>query len=265
MSEVGGSHGDAAHVPLRDLDFTGYAQEFLRRNQTYRAQYVSLSALEEPSGFVAREMALPWGLMFPDRSRSACVGRSSHLACRAPAILILEPAKGLSEALTLKQIVGEREILLDRIHDRGRHLYLATSAGLQRMWLRAPSRTGFDCVVLTAPDLDTRIEALRSFQASLSPSGTAPPASRLVPTRFQRFRLDLMLRTLDHLTDANPAAPIRSVARHITFPHSRFASASEWKGSSERRQTQRWIDQARSLAAGGFGALLKGRIPSQSC
>ncbi|MBK6706242.1 MAG: DUF2285 domain-containing protein [Sphingomonadales bacterium] len=36
-----------------------------------------------------------------------------------------------------------------------------------------------------------------------------------------------------------------------------------WKASSERRRTQRLIREAEALAAGGYRALLKGRLGRQ--
>jgi Family of unknown function (DUF6499) len=51
-------------------DFTGYAQEFLRRNELYRAQFAHLRNLidRDSASPAAMEMARRWGLMFPLRS-----------------------------------------------------------------------------------------------------------------------------------------------------------------------------------------------------
>ena len=49
----------------RDLDFPGFAQEFLRRNPAYRADYKAVMSgpLAEPAS--EEVMARRWGLCFP--------------------------------------------------------------------------------------------------------------------------------------------------------------------------------------------------------
>ncbi|MDR6849946.1 MULTISPECIES: transcriptional regulator domain-containing protein [Alphaproteobacteria] len=54
----------------RNLDFAGFAQEFLRRNPDYRRDFLALSA-NAPSAAPATEaevMARRWGLCFPVRA-----------------------------------------------------------------------------------------------------------------------------------------------------------------------------------------------------
>lgn len=54
----------------RSLDFSGFAQEFLRHNWEYQLQYAALGKLaaREPLAPTCREMARPWGLNFPGLS-----------------------------------------------------------------------------------------------------------------------------------------------------------------------------------------------------
>ncbi|MCW1402432.1 transcriptional regulator domain-containing protein [Novosphingobium sp.] len=61
------SSGSEAKQRLPVLDFTGFAQEFLRRNQEYRAQYARISEAitSDTLSMEAKEMARSWGLMFP--------------------------------------------------------------------------------------------------------------------------------------------------------------------------------------------------------
>lgn len=47
-----------------DLDFPGFAQEFLRRNSDYRREYRAL-AVTDPTPDRQEEMARRWGLCFP--------------------------------------------------------------------------------------------------------------------------------------------------------------------------------------------------------
>lgn len=55
----------------RQLDFTDFAQEFLRRNRIYRRHYAALGRLANinPLARECRDMARCWGLRFPDRSQ----------------------------------------------------------------------------------------------------------------------------------------------------------------------------------------------------
>ncbi|GFM28645.1 transcriptional regulator domain-containing protein [Novosphingobium sp. PY1] len=51
---------------LRDLDFAGFAQEFLRRNPAYVHEYhkVMRTRTAPDAHIVMEEMAHPWGLSF---------------------------------------------------------------------------------------------------------------------------------------------------------------------------------------------------------
>lgn len=75
-----------------DLDYPGYAQEFLRRNPDYRQQYadVETSIARGGSARLREVMALEWGLSFPLSSRTnrfGCTGvmvtRRFALYCRS--------------------------------------------------------------------------------------------------------------------------------------------------------------------------------------
>ena len=58
------------------LDFAGFAQEFLRRNPTYRSEYnaVMYGSEGDHTTTVQEAMARSWGLDFPMRPGS--IGRS---------------------------------------------------------------------------------------------------------------------------------------------------------------------------------------------
>jgi hypothetical protein len=53
---------------LASFDLADFAQEFLRRNPLYRAQYAGIAdrARADPCAPSCREMARSWGLVFPD-------------------------------------------------------------------------------------------------------------------------------------------------------------------------------------------------------
>lgn len=64
------------------LDFPGFAQEFLRRNPSYRKQFRDLNQLVDPDAVTVAEedMARNWGLSFP--VSAGCVGK------RIPGLLV---------------------------------------------------------------------------------------------------------------------------------------------------------------------------------
>lgn len=53
---------------VASLDFPGFAQEFLRRDPSYRRDYAALGSCtaEVLQGKRCREMARNWGLTFPN-------------------------------------------------------------------------------------------------------------------------------------------------------------------------------------------------------
>ncbi|WP_310531302.1 DUF2285 domain-containing protein [Novosphingobium sp.] len=162
--------------------------------------------------------------------------------------------------MKLDQIIAGRAALLDQTIDGLRHLVLATPQGPLRLCLdNSPPDAGLNCVIQTDDLIAVRIAALQWLHHSLQDSPSYPGPNCLFPTPFQRSRLKLMLRILDYLADnAGYPNPIREVSQLIVYPRTKFASAAEWKTSSERRRTQRLINEAKSLVNGGYRALLKG-------
>ncbi|WP_232730269.1 transcriptional regulator domain-containing protein [Novosphingobium kunmingense] len=67
---------------VRRLDFSGFAQEFLRRNRDYQRQYAALGGLTEldPLAPNCQEMARSWGLTFPDLPKPRRRSQSGDLA-----------------------------------------------------------------------------------------------------------------------------------------------------------------------------------------
>ena len=80
------------------------------------------------------------------------------------------------------------------------------------------------------------------------------------PTAFQALRLHLLLDIIDALLAPGQARPsTHEVARRLVYPRLAIGRGAEWKASSERRRTQRLIDEALALMSGGYRALLQGR------
>lgn len=60
------AQGSGQGTGLRDLDFAGFAQEFLRRNPAYVRDYQKVMRVRTAPGarVAMEEMAHPWGLSF---------------------------------------------------------------------------------------------------------------------------------------------------------------------------------------------------------
>jgi len=85
-------------------------------------------------------------------------------------------------------------------------------------------------------------------------SGPQPPDLRLTP--FQRRRLTLLLGVLDgHLAGAGR----REIAAALVYPKMTPLHGAAWKGSAERRRTQRLVTEATALMSGGYRGLLRGQ------
>ena len=79
------------------------------------------------------------------------------------------------------------------------------------------------------------------------------------PTAFQARRLHLLLDILDALLVPDKARPsTHEIADRLIYPRLAIGRGAEWKASSERRRTQRLIDEALALMNGGYRALLQG-------
>nr|WP_247711916.1 DUF2285 domain-containing protein [Qipengyuania qiaonensis] len=102
---------------------------------------------------------------------------------------------------------------------------------------------------MTGAGLAARLDAI----AALAGLKGGPPLNE--PTPNQRFRLARLLAILDRLG----AVSQRQIAEEIVFPAMKPMRAAVWKGSSERRQVQRLVAEARRLRRSGYLELLQGR------
>lgn len=67
--------GNIGGKQTTELDFPGYAQEFLRRNPDYRRQYMQMTAgIDDGAPPELQEvMARKWGLNFPLSASPGCL------------------------------------------------------------------------------------------------------------------------------------------------------------------------------------------------
>lgn len=133
----------------------------------------------------------------------------------------------------------------------GAHLIVAGRRGRHRLHLRGADFGGRGAGFRLFADeaLGARLEAIAAF--SLKSDDPLPAA----PTAYQRFRLVRLLAILDRLD----LATTREIASSVVYPDMPAMRAAEWKGSSQRRQVQRLVAEARAMRRKGFLGLLRGR------
>ncbi|QNG48941.1 DUF2285 domain-containing protein [Sphingobium yanoikuyae] len=176
-----------------------------------------------------------------------------------PAVLILDTAPFVGTGLALPDFADWPGILVDRVLEDGRHMVLADGSGLHRLWLRpGPADRSLAYLVIRDDALVLRQAMVRRFEQRMTGAraGRAPPG--LCPTPFQRQRLSMLLDILDAAGTRNGAAlTTYEIARRHVYARLQVGQGSEWKSSSQRRRTQRLIDEARALMEGGYRRLLR--------
>jgi hypothetical protein len=146
-------------------------------------------------------------------------------------------------------------VLADRTLPDGRHLVIGDRHGVHRLWLPDPDPLRPVAIVI-AHGAGILHRAAAAYRLALRLGGRAagPVPRGLVPTRLQRRRLGQLLRLLD----ASAARATRREMAAVLYPAIRAFSGREWAASTERRTTQRALDKARVLMAGGYRTLLAG-------
>lgn len=130
--------------------------------------------------------------------------------------------------------------------------------GPHHLWLRGNDPAEPLAFAIICDNLaDLRHNAAARLGRRLSGAPPARQSKSFKPTAYQQYRLKLLLAVLDmvNLPDG-AAATTYMVARTLVYPRMKDCSSAEWKSSSERRQTQRLIDEALTLMRGGYRALL---------
>lgn len=174
--------------------------------------------------------------------------------------MILEPAPSGYSDIRPGDIGRWPIILADRLLASGRHLVLGDVDGPHRVWMRGASDDMPLAYVLVRDlDIELRHAAVRRLDRRLAgaPPARLPPGFR--PSPFQRRRLSLLLDLLDGVLSRDGDHPSsHELARTIVYPGMTIGRGAEWKSSTERRRTQRLIEEAVALMNGGYRALLRG-------
>jgi Uncharacterized conserved protein (DUF2285)/Family of unknown function (DUF6499) len=244
---------------LKDLDRSGVAWEFLRRDPEYRRHYASVAQRIE-SGAISRETGLTelsdrWGCLFiRDPNLPAADDPLLWRPELAPlSVTLVAAPDGYPEARGhLPRDVAAARVRLQRAD--GLHLLVEDSDGDHRLWLPGASASDKPAAMVLVDDrFALRIAALIRFQRRLEGrrSGPLPKGWRITPRHLRR--LALMLRALDgHLGHAS----YREIADALFG--SEAVARYAWKTSSVRGQTIRLVKDAVRTMKGGYRRLLRG-------
>lgn len=103
-----------------------------------------------------------------------------------------------------------------------------------------------------------RTAATLRLEQRLSGLGAAHVQGSPRPTDFQARRLSMLLAILDALqADRRRRVTTHEIASQVIYPRLMLGRGAQWKGSSERRRTQRLIEEALSMMRGGYRRLLR--------
>lgn len=131
-----------------------------------------------------------------------------------------------------------------------------------RIWLRGtPPGIPLAAIIPCDAMAGLRMQAASRLHHWLAGyAASAIPAFR--PTDYQAQRLAMLIAILD-LRSIAPTVTSHEVARRLVYPRLSIGRGATWKASAERRRTQRLIREAEALMAGGYRALLAGRVGRQ--
>jgi hypothetical protein len=244
---------------LKDLDRSGVAWEFLRRDPEYCEHYASVVRRMD-SDVISRETGLTelsdrWGCMFirdPGLPADAdpLIWRPELVPLSVSLVAVPDRYPD-ARRLSLRDVDGATGGVR---HADGLHLLLEDADGDHRLWLHGASASDKLAAMVVLDDrFALRIAALVRFQRRLEGrrSGPLPKGWRITPRHLRR--LALMLRALDgHLARAS----YREIADALfgSEPVARYA----WKTSSIRGQTIRLVKDAVRTMKGGYRRLLRG-------
>ena len=162
--------------------------------------------------------------------------------------------KELASAFHMRSPLVEAEAGADR------HLVLAGKHARHRLVVTPPAaRDGY--IVRADRSMSVRLAALSAFHEHPRSRQAIAARAALTPSPYLRHRLVLLLAILDRLDPpSGEPATVRQIARDLTFPGQDYDRAIEWKSSSDRRQTQRLVAEARRMTTTGYRDLLTGSM-----
>lgn len=173
------------------------------------------------------------------------------------ATVVFEPAHGPATGGHVETVLRDFARVVDLRLGSDRHIVLDLGDNRHRVLVRQHgARGGHACVIATDSQVAFRIGAAEALLVGAGKGRKTRPAG-LCATVHQSFRLSIMLRMLDCSGDQVSAVSLRQIAHKVNLPNSSFERAIDWKTSTQRRQAQRLLKEARRLVDGGYADLLR--------
>nr|WP_315456966.1 DUF2285 domain-containing protein [uncultured Sphingorhabdus sp.] len=183
----------------------------------------------------------------------------------APSVIIYQDTAGDFDEASIHSMLRHYEVLRDRTTSEGRHLVLGDGRRRHRILLLQPCFAGSGYLVPQDQLVRIRLDAIDAFDWSCRQYRYAKSNDALLPSVYQKRRLTLLLKILDAMHGCeNGCATTREIAKKVVYRNTDLGRAIEWKSSSQRRQAQRLINEARIMVDGGYRWLLKGRMPPRN-
>ena len=202
---------------------------------------------------LAAEWRVHGALNFPiDPDLSARSDPAIWRAEENPNIVILSGSGAVKAARAACDLIAKRA------SNAGDHLILAGGGARHRLLAVASARLGGDNYLIPQDQwVPIRLAAIDAFHCCVA--GSAVPSKRyqLRPTAYQSHRLRLLLAILDTLGRVPEGATLREIAGTLVYRGLSEQRAIDWKSSSQRRQTQRLVAEARRMASHGYLGLLR--------
>lgn len=238
----------------RILNLVQFAQEFLRRNPQYRADYQALMVAGGAPAGNQEAMARDWGLRVPvSPHKPAWVEPAIWSPTAAPTTLTLVGA--VPDAPFGFQ--GADIILADHGLSDGRHILIHDDERPYQLFLPGKVCEETFYQIIRDQQIGLRLTEILRLERKLA--GLAPEPCALRPTEFQNYRLNLLLDILDaKYGSGRGMLATYDLAQAVIYPGMMIGRGAEWKASSQRRRTQRLIEEAEGLMNGGYKRLLQG-------
>lgn len=236
----------------RILNLVQFAQEFLRRNPQYRADYQALMVAGGAPAGDQEAMARDWGLRVPvSPHKPAWVAPAIWSPNAAPTTLTLVGA--VPDVPFGFQ--GVDVILADYGLSDGRHIVIGDDERPYQIFL--PGKLCEETFYQITRDHQIGLRLTEIVRLERKLAGLAPGPCALRPTEFQNYRLNLLLDILDARYGSGRAMlTTYDLAQAVIYPGMKMGRGAEWKASSQRRRTQRLIEEAEGLMNGGYKRLL---------
>ena len=202
---------------------------------------------------LAAEWLVHGALNFPiDPDLSARSDPAIWRAQENPNVVILSGSGAVKAARAACDLIAKRT------SNAGDHLVLADSGARHRLLVMASARPGGDNYLIPQDQsVPIRLAALDAFHRCVTSSAVPAKRHQLRPTAYQSHRLRLLLAILDTQGRAPEGATLREIAGTLVYRGLSAKRAIDWKSSSQRRQTQRLVAEARRMASHGYLDLLR--------